>query len=214
MLNFVVYLNITIMKANTIITAESTMTAIDYKSYFNQGISYEEYLRNFQGEIAIGDESPFAQYLPQNWSRQSRLDRKFKLNEDLSSAINSSDKPRKWLLITEHWCGDASQINPIINRIAQESKGKIDLRFIYRDANEELIDAHLTDGRSRSIPILIELDEEHNVLKTYGPRPHEAQVLVQGLLANKESYNIPLHTWYAKDKQRSLQSDFVEFLLG
>jgi len=53
-------------------------TMIDYKQYFDSAISYTEYLENFQAEIAIGDKSKFAQYLPQNWSRQSRLDRKFK----------------------------------------------------------------------------------------------------------------------------------------
>ncbi len=190
------------------------MTALDYKAYFDEAINYTDYKANFEQEIALGDESPFAQYLPQNWSRQSRLDRKFKLNDELIEAIDSIENPKKWLLITEHWCGDASQINPIINTIAEASKGKIDLRFTYRDANVELIDAHLTDGRSRSIPILIELDEDYNVVKTYGPRPHEAQLLVQELLANKESYNIPLHTWYAKDKQKSLQDDLVNFLWG
>jgi len=50
-------------------------TALDYKSYFQKGISYAEYLKNFQEEIGIGDESEFAEYLPQNWSRKSRLDR-------------------------------------------------------------------------------------------------------------------------------------------
>jgi len=195
-------------------TVVTTMTEIDYKSYFDKAISYTKYLENFQNEMDLGDKSPFAQYLPQNWSRQSRLDRKFKLKEELSDAVSSMGRNKKWLVITEHWCGDASQINPVINRIAEESKGKIDLRFTYRDENEELIDAHLTDGRSRSIPILIELDDNFNVTQTYGPRPDEAQVLVQELLANNESYNIPLHTWYAKDKQKALREDLAEFLLG
>lgn len=185
---------------------------IDYKQYFDKAISYEEYLSNFQAEIAIGDESKFAQYLPQNWSRQSRLDRKLKLREDLQLAISTIHSPVNWLVITEHWCGDASQINPIINKVAEESNGKINLKFVYRDENEELIDAHLTDGRSRSIPILIELDEKYNLLDSYGPRPEEAQKLVKELLAEGEAYSIPLHTWYAKDKQQSLQDDMIRLL--
>lgn len=192
--------------------APSTIEKVDYKRYFEKAINYQEYLENFQAEIGQGDNSPFAQYLPQNWQRQSRLDRKLKLNPELIAAINEIKTPINWLVITEHWCGDASQINPIINKIAEESKGKINLRFIYRDANEELIDAHLTDGRSRSIPILLQLDESFNVTKVYGPRPAEAQALVKSILADGGSYNIPLHTWYAKDKQRSLQKDMVDFL--
>jgi len=187
-------------------------TMIDYKQYFDSAISYTEYLENFQAEIAIGDKSKFAQYLPQNWSRQSRLDRKFKLREDLQTAVDNIKDPINWLLITEHWCGDASQINPIINKIAEESEGKINLRFTYRDENEELIDAHLTDGRSRSIPILVQLDSDYILINAYGPRPAEAQNLVKALLADGEAYSIPLHTWYAKDKQQSLQDDLVDLL--
>jgi len=187
-------------------------TVLDYKSYFQKGISYAEYLKNFQEEIGIGDESEFAEYLPQNWSRQSRLDRKLKLTEELTSAIEGLDKPINWLLITEHWCGDASQINPIINKVSEQSDKKINLRVVYRDENEELIDAHLTDGRSRSIPILLQLDKDFNLQNVYGPRPAEAQKLVKGLLENGEAYNIPLHTWYARDKQKSVQNDLITLL--
>lgn len=188
-------------------------TTIDYRKYFGAAVSYQEYKQAFQTEMEENS-IPYAKYLPQNWSRQSRLDRKFKLSEEIKSLLGSTQNKKKWLIITEHWCGDASQINPIINRIAEESNGKIDLRFIYRDQNQKLIDAHLTDGKSRSIPILIELNDEYEVVKTYGPRPEEAQHLVKSLLSKGESYDIPLHTWYAKDKQKSLSKDMTEFLLA
>lgn len=189
-----------------------TNTTINYKQYFDKGISYEAYLNNFQAEIGIGEESQFAQYLPQNWSRQSRLDRKLKLREDLQLATSNIHSPINWLVITEHWCGDASQINPIINKVAEESNGKINLKFVYRDENEALIDAHLTDGRSRSIPILLQLDQDYNLVNEYGPRPAEAQKLVKDILAKGVAYSIPLHTWYAKDKQQSVQDDLVQLL--
>ncbi|MFT4534339.1 MAG: hypothetical protein ACI9P5_001697 [Saprospiraceae bacterium] len=185
---------------------------IAYKTYFENAISYEEYLKNFEAEIAIEEDSEFAEYLPQNWSRQSRLDRKLKLSADLIAAVAQLHKPINWLVITEHWCGDASQINPIINKVAEASHEKINLKFIYRDENEELIDAHLTDGRSRSIPILIQLDQNNALINTYGPRPEEAQNLVKSLLAKGEAYNIPLHTWYAKDKQKSVQDDLIRLI--
>lgn len=192
--------------------SQEKQTNIDYRSYFEKAISYAAYLNNFQEEIAIGDESKFAEYLPQNWSRQSRLDRKLKLTDELTTAVEGLSKSINWLLITEHWCGDASQINPIINKVSEISEGRINLKFIYRDENEELIDAHLTDGRSRSIPILIQLDEGFNLQGVYGPRPAEAQKLVKALLKDGAQYNIPLHTWYAKDKQKSVQNDIVTLL--
>lgn len=193
-------------------TIESILTSEDYRKYFDEAIDYSTYKENFQAEIEEGDASPFAQYLPQNWQRQTRLDRKFKLREDLTKAIRNINKPVKWLVITEHWCGDASQINPIIAKVAEMSDSKIDLRFTYRDQNEALIDAHLTDGRSRSIPILLQLDQENNFLNAYGPRPHEAQKLVKSLLADGEAYSIPLHTWYARDKQQALQDDIIDLI--
>jgi len=193
-------------------TGQTQRQTLDYKTYFENAISYKAYLKNFEAEIAIGEESKFAQYLPQNWSRQSRIDRKLKLSADLITAIEQLENPINWLVITEHWCGDASQINPIINKVAEASNGKINLRFTYRDENEELIDAHLTDGRSRSIPILIQLDNDNKLISTYGPRPKEAQKLVKSLLTKGEAYNIPLHTWYAKDKLQSAQGDLIGLL--
>jgi len=164
------------------------LTNLDYQNYFNKAISYDQYLRNFQYEIDQGEKSKYAKYLPQNWRRQSRLDRKLKLSETLKATIGELDKDLNWLVITEHWCGDASQINPIINKVAQESNGKINLKFIYRDENEDLIDAHLTDGRSRSIPILIQLDNDYKVIGTYGPRPDEAQKLAMSLIVKEEPF--------------------------
>lgn len=193
-------------------TDQITLTATDYKSYFDKAIDYKQYVANFGADIAQGEAHQYAQYLPQNWQRQSRLDRKLKLREDLLEAIAQIKGEVNWLVITEHWCGDASQINPIINKIAEESEGKINLKFIYRDQNERLIDAHLTDGRSRSIPIILQLDAEFNLINSYGPRPAEAQKLVKSILATGESYDIPLHTWYAKDKQQSVQDDLIRFL--
>lgn len=192
--------------------AVTSLTAKDYKNYFEKAINYESYLKNFQTEIASGDQSAFAKYLPQNWQRQSRLDRKLKINDALLNTIQKLETTQNWLVITEHWCGDASQIIPIFNKIAKESNNNINLKFIYRDENLELMDEHLTDGRSRSIPMVLKLDEDFNFISSYGPRPEEAQKLVKDLLSKGASYDLPLHSWYAKDKQRSLQEDMVIFL--
>ena len=185
---------------------------INYKEYFDKGVSYAQYQENFQAEIAMGDKSRFAKYLPQNWSRQSRMDRKLSLREDLVATIKEIKKPLHWLVITEHWCGDASQINPIIQKVALESGGKIDLKFVYRDEDVRLINAHLTDGRSKSIPILLHMDADFKVLGIYGPRPAVAQKIVMDILAEGGDYNLDLHTWYARDKQQSIQDDLMDLI--
>jgi len=188
-----------------------TMNKIDYKKYWDKGIDYHQYLKNFAAEMEPGVEVQYGEYLPQNWSRQTRLYKKAKFEQQLLEKV-SKENQKKWLVISEHWCGDASQIVPLFQKFADLSKGNIELRFVYRDENPELIDAHLTDGRSRSIPIVLSLNEEFNVEKVYGPRPAEAQTLTQKLISSGESYNIPLHTWYAKDKQVSLKKDLGNFL--
>ena len=58
--------------------------------------------------------------------------------------------------------------------VTEKSGGMIEIRFIYRDANLELMNAHLT-GTSMSIPKLIQLDTAFNVLDSWGPRPEKAQ---------------------------------------
>lgn len=80
------------------------------------------------------------------------------------------------IVLTEDWCGDALLNNPILMRIA-EAAG-IELRFVLRDQNLELMDQYLTNGTSRAIPIYIFIDSEGNEVGVWGPRAPELQALV------------------------------------
>lgn len=189
------------------------LTKQEYQTYFEKAIPYDVYLRNFESEVA-GSDSPYAQYIPQNFQRSSRIAKTLKLSDDIKNALQSLDHPLNWLVISEHWCGDASQILPLINAIAEASEGKITLRVIYRDVNPELMNAHLTNG-SKSIPKLIQLDEHFNLLASWGPRPAEAQALVLRLKSDPETaknYSEAVHTWYAHDKTASTQLELLKLL--
>ena len=48
----------------------------------------------------------------------------------------------KVIVLTEDWCGDAMVNVPILLRIAEETN--IEVRFILRDSNLELMDQYLT----------------------------------------------------------------------
>ena len=113
-------------------SATATAALLDYQQYYAKGISFEEHNRRFEAEMKAMNGGKYDQYLPQNWQRQSRISRKLKLNQSLTEEINNIQRPLNWLVITEHWCGDASQINPIINKVAEASEGKINLKFVYR----------------------------------------------------------------------------------
>jgi hypothetical protein len=82
-----------------------------------------------------------------------------------------------------------------------ESVPGLSLRILQRDENPELMDRYLTNG-SRSIPIVIALDEEFNELGHWGPRPTELQAWV---MANKDTMPKPerykeVRRWYARDR--------------
>jgi len=102
-------------------------------------------------------------YTKLNIQRTSRWDKRGKLDEELISLVKNISSDQIWLVITEGWCGDSGQVLPFINKIA-ELNDHIDLKFLLRDENPEVMDEFLTDG-SRSIPKLIILDKESlNVL--------------------------------------------------
>lgn len=104
------------------------------------------------------------------------------------------------LALSEDWCGDAVNTLPVLARLA-ETVGW-DLRVVGRDANPDLMDAHLTNGRSRSIPVVIVYDEDLDEIGWWGPRPAEIQewVLGDGLgMPSPERYKV-IRGWYARDR--------------
>lgn len=185
----------------------------EYSRYFEKAVSWSQYLANFENEIALGESIPFHQYLPQNWQRTNRVYKTTHLLPEISDALSNLKSPLKWLIISENWCGDASQIVPVLVRIAESANGKIDLRLIYRDQNSSLMDAHLTNGTSRSIPILVQLNANFQVQTVWGPRPAEAQSRVMELKNTPGAdYIQEIHTWYARDKQKSIQTEILPIL--
>jgi transcriptional regulator of acetoin/glycerol metabolism len=186
-----------------------------YKSFFEKAVTYKTYLDDFVNRMSHSRDDGYDTYLPLNWQRTTRLDKTFQPSTDATEQILRLERPVMWLLIAEHWCGDVSQSIPVIARLAAISNNHIELRIAYRDANPELMDAHLTDGKSRSIPKLIQLDSDFKITGEWGPRPQSAQALVKQLKsdpATADSYAEALHKWYANDKQLALQNELLNLL--
>jgi len=110
---------------------------------------------------------------------------------------------RKLLVIAEDWCGDASSTIPVVARMAEAVPG-LELRIIRRDEHPEVMDRYLTDG-SRSIPIVIALDEGFRELGHWGPRPAGLQswVMANRLTVPKAELYPQVRTWYARDRGES-----------
>lgn len=79
-------------------------------------------------------------------------------------------EPVRMLILSEDWCGDCTDNLPIVDRIARES-GKLDVRIVSRDANLEIADAHLKYGKFRSVPLMLFLNKDGNVVGTFIERP-------------------------------------------
>ena len=117
-----------------------------------------------------------------------------------------------WHLVAlaEDWCGDAVNTVPVVARLAEEAGWE--LRVFGRDANPDLMEAHLTNGRSRSIPVVIVYDGEFHEVGWWGPRPEEIQewVLDEGMaLSSPDRYKV-VRRWYAKDRGKTTLGELLE----
>jgi len=192
------------------IIENSLQTAISYKDY-------RSLVRNLltEGKSTGPEQSEdLTNYSMLNDRRMKRLDKTIKISEETIQEFQKVKQPQTWLVLTEGWCGDAAQNLPILNKIASGT-ANIDLKIVLRDENLDLMDLFLTNG-GRSIPKLIALDKNNNVLDLWGPRPTIATKMV---VAYKEKnraldpqFKQDLQVWYNKDKGKSVQEDFVNLV--
>lgn len=194
----------------------NTAMALDYKKYLEVGIEYDTYKENLAKDAIDYPDEHLKHYIVMNQHRMHRVEKTAAISPKLAQAINGIKDNIYWLVLTEHWCGDASQIVPFLHKIATESNGKITLKLVYRDQNLDLMDAYLTNN-GRSIPKVIQLDSHYHVTGVWGPRPVVAQELVMRLKADeatKETYAEQLHLWYAKDKQHLIGEELTQLIAG
>jgi len=105
-----------------------------------------------------------------NETRMNRLDKTMKISDENSLKLQLLHKEYIWLVLAEGWCADAAQLVPVMNKMA-ELTHKIDLKIVFRDENEDLMNLFLTN-KGKAIPKLIIIDKETTeVLNHWGPRP-------------------------------------------
>lgn len=143
------------------------------------------------------------------WRGTRRLAR---VPPELQQALASLPGTRHLLALSEDWCTDAVNTLPIIARLIEEAPN-VDLRVVPRDANPDLMNAHLTRG-TRSIPVVIVYDETFTELGWWGPRPSVLQQWhydVGQLLESKER-GLKKREWYARDRGASTAREFFDLL--
>ena len=116
------------------------------------------------------------------------------------------------LALSEDWCGDAVNTLPVVARLA-EAIPDCELRILGRDANPDLMNAHLTNG-TRSIPVVIAYDGTFEEIGWWGPRPSALQALFLEELRHlpKEERNKAVRTWYARDRGRTTVAEVLTLL--
>lgn len=194
------------------VTKDHLVETISFEEVVEQAQIREKELSNKKQNM---DESEIQNlnYLKLNNHRIQRVLKTYSISPELQNKINQIKSPQTWLVISEDWCGDSSQSLPIIAKIA-EVNPLISLRILTRDDHLDLMDRYLTNG-NRSIPKLIAIDENLNELFQWGPRPQTAADIFKKAresgLGKDDAYK-EMHTWYARDKGKSIEAEFVNIL--
>lgn len=186
---------------------ENTLTYQEYKDLVKELLA--------EGKSTGPNQSEnLTNYSMLNDRRMKRLDKTIKISETTAQEIQQIKEPQTWLVITEGWCGDAAQNLPVLDKMAALNEN-INLKLVLRDENLELMDLFLTNG-GRSIPKLVALDKDNNVIDSWGPRPTVASKMVAEYKAEygalDAQFKQDLQVWYNKDKGKSTQEDFVKLV--
>jgi hypothetical protein len=155
--------------------------------WFDKGMSFDQYRNSMQ-------------------VNQEELNRVYEqltfTEEDLATFKHLAKREWRGIVLTADWCGDAALNVPILQRMAEESH--IELRYLIRDENLELMDQYLTNGKSRSIPIFIFINQDGKEAMVWGPRAAHVEDYITNLRAGLPVPDAP-------DFQEKQQAVFREF---
>ena len=170
-----------------------------------------------EGSLArrFGGGSTFEELLARSKDNSALWDALYKraaLDNEAIARVNALTHRFHLLVLNEDWCGDSVNILPYVARLA-EASDHLEMRILGRDANRDLMDAHLT-GNARSIPIVIVYDWDFRELGWWGPRPGPLQrwVVTEGLALPKPDRYPLIRGWYARDKGRTIVSELLSII--
>jgi hypothetical protein len=184
-----------------------------------QGLTNEQYMTVMRQQAEADPKSLDAEaadrieYTRLNLHRSERIERTYQPAAPLIGLMAAIVEPQLWLVITEPWCGDSAQCMPYFASLAKGNEF-VDMRYVLRDENLDIMDEFLTNG-SRSIPKLVALDEQGEILWQWGPRPAGAQAVFDQCKAEgmeKPELLERLHLFYGRDRGKSLEQELITLL--
>ncbi len=171
-------------------------TGMSLKERYERAVSFEEFLRAATANAEMWHAMATRAQVPEEVLREVE-------------AIGG-----RWhlLVLAEDWCGDAINTLPVLAALAARASN-LDLRVLPRDANPDLMDAHLT-GTSRSVPVVMLLDANYVERAWWGPRPAPLQgwVIQTGRALTKEDRYREVRRWYARDRGTTTLAEVVAAL--
>lgn len=190
------------------------------KHSFEKALNYKDYLQ-LMAELVIEEkttgtpDSERINFTKLNYSRMTRLNKTLKLPEEQQEVFKKVETKQTWLVFLESWCADGAQTIPVLNRIAEVSEN-ISLKIILRDEHAELMDHFLTEG-TRSIPKLVILDTNLEVMETWGPRSAPATKMLTDYKNEfgkiDSEFKTRLQVWYNKDRGMSIINELADLVL-
>jgi hypothetical protein len=153
------------------------------------------------------------EYTRLNLQRMRRVQRTYRVSDDLGTLLRRIAQPQLWMVLSEPWCGDSSQCLPVI-AAASACNDLINLRILLRDDNLDVMDLYLTNGK-RGIPLLVAFDSEGGEILRWGPRPAPAQTIFNEAKAaglGKPELLAKMHLFYGQNGGRAVDSELAELL--
>lgn len=192
---------------------------MEIKKYWEKGITFDEYFKKAEEVVAKNEndlteqEKEMFEYYKLGVQRMNRMQKSFQVDDAQVEKLRTKNFNGKILIISEAWCGDAGQTVPAVSLFFE---GKNEVKIVYRDEYPELIDEFLTNG-TRSIPIVLILDENCNVVTHWGPRPKPGIELFKKFKADpeaypKEQFYNDIQVYYAKNKGKDTIQEIIELL--
>ena len=193
------------------IIAQSFLKSISYSDYRNK---VSQLL--LQGKSTGNEQSAdLLHYSQLNETRMNRLEKTIHIGQSIEQELDRLQHHYYWLVLSEGWCGDAAQLLPIFNKMANASD-KIELKILFRDENEALMNQFLTNG-AKAIPKIIILEKQSLEVKgSWGPRPEGAANLIKSYKSQygvvDETAKTELQLWYLHDKGLSTQNELIQLM--
>ncbi|MDH1881411.1 thioredoxin family protein [Empedobacter sp. GD03797] len=186
--------------------------------YINKGLSYEDYITrvedDLENEIENDDPKEYVQYYALGLQRMNRIFKTFSLNPAQETRVKSTSNNLKLLIITEGWCGDASQILPVVEKLTNALQ--VSTHYVLRDENLELMEKYKTNGAA-SIPIIIGVNEENEEAFRFGPRPQAGMEMLARFKSNPDTYSADdfhedLQKYYNNNKGEDIVNEILDLI--